>query len=431
MADRSLLEGLEMTQRLSRNVALNLTLTLILITPAIFAAPPTEGITAPAQQIRERPASVSDQIISTAGKIVVTEVNYENGMTTKTITLSGKTIYNKNDYSLEIERVFDYPDKGTVLLLAVGQGGSACPSQYRFLSIRVDGSTSLTDEFGTCSDSPTITLSNDKITVNLPDMQGRGNEAWIYVHEDLSKARSINPKERNVPRLAFKEDEPTRVHGTIAHSQGISQDWLLKLPKPTLLDGGEALKSCHSLTESLPISRGIVIPKSGGKDDFVVTIACPASGPVITAIHLPGQAPALQQRGIKTGREVRIHAGAILCADLDSMRAMLATKNNPGAQLPDGCSVMQRSATTRIFYESTPIPGVVIVQVGSTAATVRAMDLYIQAAPVQAPVQPISTQRSVIEGHACDSAMHRCMKKNQPVLVHACLNALAAIRGCQ
>jgi len=274
-----------MIQRISRNGVLNLTLALMLISPVAVAAPPSEDASAFTQKIRERIGQESGQIITTAGNVTISAVNSKDGMPMKIIALSGKKIYSLDDFYLEIERVFDYPDKSTVLLIAASSGGIACPAQYRFLSIRADGSTSLTDKFGTCSDVPTIMLSNDKITVTLPDMLGRGNEVWMYLNEGLSKVQSINPDiERNAPRLVFKENEPTRVHGTLIRSQSMPQDWLLQLPKLTLLDGGDVFRSCHQLTDSLSIDNRITIPKAS-KGDFTITIACPDSGAIITKIQ--------------------------------------------------------------------------------------------------------------------------------------------------
>lgn len=148
-------------------------------TKATAPAPDVYGQQLPASTAASAPivkdhTGPLDRLTTAAGEITVTEVKSKDDTVTKALSLAGKTIYDQNDYSLDIERAFAYPDQRTVLLLAISEGGTACPSRYRFLTIRADGSTSSTDEFGTCSDVPTVTLADDRITISLPDMQGRG-----------------------------------------------------------------------------------------------------------------------------------------------------------------------------------------------------------------------------------------------------------------
>lgn len=75
--------------------------------------------------------------------------------------------------------------------------------------------------------------------------------------------------------------------------------------------------------------------------------------------------------------QVTINAGVTICADMYSMNKALALSraNNPYARLPDECVITQRPISTRILRESTPIPGVVIIQAGTTAAMVLRSDL--------------------------------------------------------
>jgi hypothetical protein len=257
-------------------------------TGAAGRQPPASAAAKAVPQVKEY-AGPLDRLKTVAGEVTITDAKSKDGMVTKSLALSGKTIYDQSDYTLNIERAFDYQGK-TVLLLAIGSGGNACPSEYRFLTIRADGSTSATDTFGTCSDVPTIKVTDDRITVSLPDMQGRGQEAWTYANEGLSKTQLKDASiERDAPRLSFTEETPTRVRGTLVRDQ--AQKWWLHFPKPTQLNGG-AGSFCASVVEDLPIeaSAGATIPKADGEADFVATIACPHSGAVITAIQLPNAA---------------------------------------------------------------------------------------------------------------------------------------------
>lgn len=75
--------------------------------------------------------------------------------------------------------------------------------------------------------------------------------------------------------------------------------------------------------------------------------------------------------------QIYVNAGATVCADMLSMNKALAIAraNNSYANLPDGCVVMRNSVLTRVLRESTPIPGVVVIEAGSTAAMVSRSDL--------------------------------------------------------
>lgn len=54
---------------------------------------------------------------------------------------------------------------GEAVLMSLGSGGSGCPEMFQIIRVEESGRVSLTDEFGDCSDSPTITLQL------LPDEQ--------------------------------------------------------------------------------------------------------------------------------------------------------------------------------------------------------------------------------------------------------------------
>ena len=47
---------------------------------------------------------------------------------------------------------------GEAVLMSLGSGGSGCPEMFQLVRVEESGKVSLTEEFGDCSDSPTITL---------------------------------------------------------------------------------------------------------------------------------------------------------------------------------------------------------------------------------------------------------------------------------
>lgn len=250
--------------------------------------------------IKEQPGPLTDRVNTVAGEAVITDIKSKDGAVTKGISLNGKSVYDQNGWILTFEGAYEYPGK-TVLLVSTSDGGTACPSKYLFLTIRRDGTVGVTDEFGTCSDLPTVTLADDRIMVSLPDMQGQGNETWAYANEGLSKTQLIDPsKMRNAPRLTFKEDESVMVRGTLVQDQGL-QEWRLKLSNPTLLDGYSG-RGCAMIVEDIPIflPSGVALPKVQGENDFMVTILCPSAGAMISSIALPGAAAQASQAGATT-----------------------------------------------------------------------------------------------------------------------------------
>jgi hypothetical protein len=47
---------------------------------------------------------------------------------------------------------------GELVVMSLGSGGSACPAMFQLVVVGEKGLASVTEEFGDCSDSPTITL---------------------------------------------------------------------------------------------------------------------------------------------------------------------------------------------------------------------------------------------------------------------------------
>jgi hypothetical protein len=302
--------------------------------------------------VRER-AGPLEHLTTAAGQVDFVQVKG-----TKTLSLAGKPIGGEAAGNINIERAFDFPDKKTALLLSVSDGGAACPSMYYFVTIRPDGSTTSTDSFGTCSDVPKVTLANEGITVNLPDMQGRGDEAWLYAHEGLSKTKSIDPNiERNAKPLRFTEGEPTQMRGTLIHDQGTPPNWSLKLPAVTKLDVGSSGGCRPSVVESLALSlpSGSVPPAADGERTFVATISCPESGPTITSLQLPSAglpAPTAPASAVVIAQRTSVRyvaAGATVCFTLQAAIQYGPIRQyesefpmRPKGGLPEGCKSATR-----------------------------------------------------------------------------------------
>lgn len=62
-------------------------------------------------------------------------------------------------------------ESGEVVVMWASEGGSACPAQFRLIRVVGEGKVAVTEEFGDCSDSPTITLQllpEEEISLRFP-----------------------------------------------------------------------------------------------------------------------------------------------------------------------------------------------------------------------------------------------------------------------
>jgi len=99
------------------------------------------------------------------------------------ILFNGKIIYKNDDNSLFIKKEFSIgTDK--VALIEISSGGTACPAEYVFTTVKGDGTFSSSAEFGTCSDIPKIVAKGNMITVKLP---GNPPGSWTYQNGKVKK----------------------------------------------------------------------------------------------------------------------------------------------------------------------------------------------------------------------------------------------------
>lgn len=62
-------------------------------------------------------------------------------------------------------------ESGEVVVMWASEGGSACPAQFRVIRVVGEGKVTVTEEFGDCGDSPTITLQlipEEEISFRFP-----------------------------------------------------------------------------------------------------------------------------------------------------------------------------------------------------------------------------------------------------------------------
>lgn len=322
-------------------------------------------------QLAQRSGTFEDTISTVAGDVKILDSK---------LTLGVRTLSDEGDEISAIEAVFDTPGK-TTLMLSIGGMGASCPSQYAFLTLKSDGSTSRTDSFGTCSDLPQIAVSNNEISVTMPAMNGRGDETWIYANDTLSKKSTVQAANAEPPtKLTVNEGELVKIRGTLMRD---ADRWLLSLPKQMILTASEG-NSCSGLyVKEIQLMEPPLkdAAKATGEHDFDVTITCPGSRPyaMIESLALPGELPAqvsTQQPStaptLPAGTVVQIKLGGVMCGDLDSMKAFVETSRI------GECVVAKVSNRTRVLNTQTNFPGWVFVHISSdTAALVRTSDLVL------------------------------------------------------
>ena len=74
------------------------------------------------------------------------------------LRLGGRKVADVESMYAGFKAHFREMEGGEVVVMWASEGGSACPAQFRLIRVVGEGKVSLTDEFGDCSDSPTITL---------------------------------------------------------------------------------------------------------------------------------------------------------------------------------------------------------------------------------------------------------------------------------
>jgi hypothetical protein len=74
------------------------------------------------------------------------------------LRLNGRKVLNAEVMYAGFKAHFRELETGEVVVMWSSEGGSACPAQFRVVRVEGAGKVSVTDEFGDCGDSPTITL---------------------------------------------------------------------------------------------------------------------------------------------------------------------------------------------------------------------------------------------------------------------------------
>lgn len=117
-----------------------------------------------------REEKVEESLMTGAGSLDIVRVGGEDELNWE-LRLGKKTIQSTEGASfVHFVAHFMQLNMGEVVVVTVNSGGTACPAQFRVVRI-VGSGAQVSDEFGDCADSPTITLKQlpeEEISFGFP-----------------------------------------------------------------------------------------------------------------------------------------------------------------------------------------------------------------------------------------------------------------------
>lgn len=114
--------------------------------------------------------TVKESVMTGAGSLDIVRVGGEDDLNWE-LRLGGKTLQRMEGASfVHFVAHFMQLNMGEVVVVTVNSGGTACPAQFQVVRIAENGAQ-VSEEFGDCADSPTITLKqlpDEEITFGFP-----------------------------------------------------------------------------------------------------------------------------------------------------------------------------------------------------------------------------------------------------------------------
>lgn len=112
-----------------------------------------------------------DALMTKAGTLSIVRLGEETDLRME-LRLNRKTVHDLSGNMYASFRAhFRNLEVGEAVLLSLGSGGSGCPELFQLVRVEESGKVSLTEEFGDCSDSPTITLEllpEEQLSLRFP-----------------------------------------------------------------------------------------------------------------------------------------------------------------------------------------------------------------------------------------------------------------------
>jgi hypothetical protein len=112
-----------------------------------------------------------DSLATKAGALSIVRLGEDTDLRME-LRLNRKTVHNLDGNMYAGFRAhFRNLEVGEAVVMSLGSGGSGCPEMFQLVRVEESGRVSLTEEFGDCSDSPTITLQllpDEQISLRFP-----------------------------------------------------------------------------------------------------------------------------------------------------------------------------------------------------------------------------------------------------------------------
>jgi hypothetical protein len=150
-----------------------------------------------------------DSVLTKAGTLAIVRFGDATDMKME-LQLNGKKVYAIDEMEASFVAQFRMYATGEVIVMSVSEGGTACPAQFQIIRIEGEGKVSVTNEFGDCGDSPTITLEllpDEQITLRFqgyyrlnqleePGFKKPPPTTWVYKGGVLKELKAATPKRR-------------------------------------------------------------------------------------------------------------------------------------------------------------------------------------------------------------------------------------------
>jgi hypothetical protein len=155
-------------------------------------------------------AQTLDSMQTNGGTLTIVRIGEESDLKME-LRLDGKKIHAiEESMYANFFAQFRTGSMGDVIVMSVNEGGTACPAQFQIIRIEETGKFSITDEFGDCGDSPTITLQllpDEQVTLRFqgyyrlseaeePGFKPPPPTTWVYKRGVLSELKAAPPKRR-------------------------------------------------------------------------------------------------------------------------------------------------------------------------------------------------------------------------------------------
>jgi hypothetical protein len=134
-----------------------------------------------------------------AGELKIVKVGDNDIDVAYFVELNGQTLTTIKERYVDIHAYLNPPDLGEIVILSKANGGNACPAKFHLIEFPMNGKPYVTNEFGTCDESPVIVQDDEKIIMKfrpaLPLNKNRSryntppSSVWEYSASRLKRLR--------------------------------------------------------------------------------------------------------------------------------------------------------------------------------------------------------------------------------------------------